>query len=450
MELAENISKILKDREENISSLDKNERSIVKDIQMAKLNICNHLDRLEEVILHETAAHKISERAKCNLVLGKVKQSETVVTEIKDNLKILKECASNLTTFLGLRHFQHEISHQEQFVNKLLKSDDLRQTSLTWKLNPALTNFETSIKELGDITVAMNPCQVYTSCKKNKQAQIMLQVPGIPTPINCDRATLKLKRVVSTEGNDVTGCTMLLDGRLVFTSYEDGVITVMNGDGSNKHQVLSKIPTFDVVSVDDRTTVALTSGHTGGKIQLLDLNTMKFIKQFNNYGPSDGVAYKNNKLWYCSREYGLLMLDLCSELFSKVNLAPNRKQNLISGCSYLAISGQKMYFTNKNKHTVTCCDLEGKVHWQIQDQTVLSFPLGVTVDGTGSLYVAGWKSNNVVRISPDGTSITQVLSHINGVDSPQALYYNVSTGQLIVANQSRSASIFNVTTSGNG
>lgn len=147
---------------------------------------------------------------------------------------------------------------------------------------------------------------------------------------------------------------MLDDGRLVLSSYEDGVITILNGDGSKSLVLSSKIPTFDVVSLGDRTTLALTSGRTEGKILLLDVSSKKYIRQFNNYGPCDGVAYKNDKLWFCSRMFGMMTLDINSGIFSQVNLAHGLKGEQISGCSYLAISGRKMYFTNKNKHTITC------------------------------------------------------------------------------------------------
>lgn len=85
-----------------------------------------------------------------------------------------------------------------------------------------------------------------------------------------------------------------------------------------------------------------------------------------------------------------------------------------------------------------------EVNWQIQDSTVLPYPVGITVDETGTLYVAGWKSNNVVRVSSDGTSMTQVLSCANGLDKPQALHYDVKTKQLKVANHTGTAFIFAV------
>ena len=77
--------------------------------------------------------------------------------------------------------------------------------------------------------------------------------------------------------------------------------------------------------------------------------------------------------------------------------------------------GEKLYYTNSDTHTVTCCDLHGTTQWEFKESRVLQYPLGITVDNDGNVYVVGCNSNNVVIISPDGQPHRQLLSFKDGL-----------------------------------
>ena len=61
------------------------------------------------------------------------------------------------------------------------------------------------------------------------------------------------------------------------------------------------------------------------------------------------------------------------------------------------------------------------------------------------LYVVGCNSNNVVVISPDGQCHRQLLSSKDGLSCTCVLDYDKSTNRLLVAYQSKSAFLFDVT-----
>ena len=50
----------------------------------------------------------------------------------------------------------------------------------------------------------------------------------------------------------------------------------------------------------------------------------------------------------------------------------------------MAISGDKLYYTNCLTDTVTCCDLHGKTQWIFKDKHVLESPHGISVDNDGT------------------------------------------------------------------
>ena len=112
--------------------------------------------------------------------------------------------------------------------------------------------------------------------------------------------------------------------------------------------------------------------------------------------------------------------------------------------NYVATFGDNLYYTNWKTHAVTCCNLQGTTQWVFNDERVLKFPLGISVDNDGNVYVTGRDSINVVVISPDGQRHRQLLSSKDGLVLPKVLDYQRSTNRLLVVNQRDIAFLFDV------
>jgi hypothetical protein len=151
-----------------------------------------------------------------------------------------------------------------------------------------------------------------------------------------------------------------------------------------------------------------------------------------------GMAIRGRTIYYCTWGKGLKMLNLSDKSVSDII---NRD---MSNVNYVATFGDKLYYTNYNTHTVTCCDLHGTTLWEIKDERVLEFPLGITVDNDGNVYVTGLKSSNVVVISPEGQRHRQLLSTTDGLVEPRVLDYDRSTDRILVVNQSGIAFLYDV------
>jgi sugar lactone lactonase YvrE len=132
-----------------------------------------------------------------------------------------------------------------------------------------------------------------------------------------------------------------------------------------------------------------------------------------------------------------------------LNLNDKSKSNVINcsmlGVYYVATSGDKLYYTNINTDTVTCCDLHGTTQWEFKDTRVLHYPYSISVDNDGNVYVVGYDSNNVVVISPDGQRHRQLWSSNDGLKKPRVLEYDRSTNRLLVVNDNSTAFLFDVT-----
>ncbi|CAG2251456.1 unnamed protein product [Mytilus edulis] len=92
--------------------------------------------------------------------------------------------------------------------------------------------------------------------------------------------TLTLERKMYTMLANVNGCSMLPDGRMVFTCSHWGKIKVFRIDGSEEFEMKNIGPLYDVVSIGNDTLV-ITSGDESysRQIYLIDIKNKKVKKK---------------------------------------------------------------------------------------------------------------------------------------------------------------------------
>jgi hypothetical protein len=58
------------------------------------------------------------------------------------------------------------------------------------------------------------------------------------------------------------------------------------------------------------------------------------------------------------------------------------------GVYYVATSGDKLYYTDTNTNTVTCCDLHGTTQWEFKDKIIVIHLLPPPPADTATLLVS--------------------------------------------------------------
>ena len=298
-----------------------------------------------------------------------------------------------------------------------------------------MKNIVTSIENLGEVVVESKPCEMFLVRKKDKQAQMM--VPDLQ-PIH-----LNLKQKIKTKRRRITGCSLLREGRMVLSCYNTDIGSFINKDGVGLFQIgkdQTGSDTYDAVYIKDNNSVAVSSGKGRNKcITIIDIESQQVIATITMDTDIYGMAVRGRTMYYCTGSNGLKMLNLSDK--SVIYIINSD----MSDVDYVATSGDKLYYTNYYTHTVTCCDIHGTAQWEFRDERVLQYPYGITVDNDGNVYVAGYNSNNVVVISPDGERHRQLFSDKDGLEDPTVLDYDVSTNRLLVVNQNSTAFLFDVT-----
>ncbi|CAG2210092.1 unnamed protein product [Mytilus edulis] len=199
-------------------------------------------------------------------------------------------------------------------------------------------------------------------------------------------------------------------------------ITVVKSDGSLDFKIdLKPFAPFDITNIPNTNTIAVTS-NSSNDIKIVDVNARGVLKTYCLDSPCAGITCKENSFILCSRENGILELN---QHDGSIKTIVSLKMD---NYSHVAISGDKIYYTHSQNHSVTCCDFQGQIQWTFRDRKI-KFPIDVSVDNDGNVFVAGNHSNNVVVISQDGQQHKQLLSSMDGIEWPNGLIFDRDNNQ---------------------
>jgi hypothetical protein len=85
-----------------------------------------------------------------------------------------------------------------------------------------------------------------------------------------------------------------------------------------------------------------------------------------------------------------------------------------------------------------CINLDGHVIYRYD----ISGNLGLVVDQQGHVYISGEDSDDIHRLSPDGTFRDIVLSEHDGVEGPGGITFNNDFTKLFIINRSKSVLVY--------
>jgi DNA-binding beta-propeller fold protein YncE len=82
--------------------------------------------------------------------------------------------------------------------------------------------------------------------------------------------------------------------------------------------------------------------------------------------------------------------------------------------------------------------------WTFNTEHVLRKPVGIALDKNRNVYVAGYETNNVIVVSPDGKNCRKILTKLDGLNKPYSLRINIDRSELLVCNKNGPAFLFSI------
>ncbi|CAG2246609.1 unnamed protein product [Mytilus edulis] len=430
MEVVENIKRLCTNWKYNLKSLENKNREIEVEIKENRTKINLHLDKLQDNLKKELMTVEQKESRKIEKMLTTSGKKEKEITDIQVNNASIKQKASELKTFLTIKDIAKEVAAEEKFIESLTTSNTFNHVDVSYQINKTLQQITASVQKFEDICVSSDPCHFIIQKLKNRQGSMPART------IDKLRYFVTLQKRFNTGLSDVQVCVLLPDGRMIFSCYEQDKIAVFESNGSKDFEINNIGYTFDVVFIGDDS-IAVSSGESD-TIHIIDLKKQKLKKSIKVHTHNEGLVYIYKHLIYCAGEKGLQMVNLSDESITNVS------KNKLPYGAYVTTFRNKLFFTNPDNNSVTCCDYHGNILWTFCDTSVLKCPLGISVDISGNVFVVGCYTHSVFVISSDGHYYSQILSREDGLKFPQVLHYDQSTNQILVVNTAIEAFVYGV------
>lgn len=111
---------------------------------------------------------------------------------------------------------------------------------------------------------------------------------------------------------------------------------------------------------------------------------------------------------------------------------------------YLTVFTVKIYSTDNSsvRLTITCYDMDGKIHWRLHNHNEISMMRGFAVDYNSNVCVAGEKSGRIAIISYDGKVLKPFQPE--GINCPRKMFYDKRTNKLLICEQNGDAGMYSV------
>ncbi|CAC5411746.1 unnamed protein product [Mytilus coruscus] len=433
-EVSENITKIRENRQENMKKISEKRMQIEQEIEQTRIIINNHLDKLQEKLRKELCEIEEKENKEICQLISMLEEKENDIAECQTNILSIKQYASDLQAFVSMKKLESEVSLKDEFLQSLINKAILKQHSLVYHLDSALQDFLSNTHTFGQVVIEAKPINVVVTRTKGKHAQIM--VPEIKTG-SIEDISMKLLKTIHGTGDNIYGFCMLQDGKMAFTNNKNS-IKILNNDGSLHCCVNTPDYAFDVEYINKIEAFAVSGGYHGKhNITFINMTDKQVKKTIPLESAAYGIAKKDAEFIIFGNQREIQMISVQNETVHRIV-----SDKMSSGCCYVATFEDNIYLTNGNSNTVTCYNQQGKTQWTFKNESVLKFPVGISVDNSGNAFIIGNQSNNVIAISPGGKQYRQLLSSIDGLSSPYTLHYDRSTNQLLVANFQNKAFIY--------
>lgn len=418
--LVTQFEKVKAETKHNIDLHDKQRDDFEKTMQKVHEDILALLHHLEKIIAQDLC--KVHEDEKSYLI-KRAELCDDIITSLEissSNLDIAIQNGVESKTFLQLKKTSNQVKQLETQLQTLkLKNADMLK--FKFQLRDQVRDFIKHTDSIGTLEIMNRPTKSAVFLKEFK-------VTSASDPFQvCD----------------ITGCTVLEDGRIVLADMYNQSLKLFGTDTKlAAHSKLSAEP-WDITAVGSDL-VVITLPHEK-KLQFFQIGKTQLSPK-HKIGPTAtkssqfyGVDFYQDKLYVtCPKDdpQSVKILDLQGKELSTISSVP-RERNLFSDPLYLTVShnGKIMYISDSGNNTIVGLQLDG-------DSQVRTFhepenkPMGgLVVQTDGNMYVCGFKTKTVMNLTRNCKFVSNLIGKESGLKKPQALCYIPMQQQLLVTMQ---------------
>ncbi|XP_071168683.1 uncharacterized protein [Mytilus edulis] len=420
----ETLTSISEDRIANTTSIKGNVEDVKKSIKRFKSNILQHLDTLEVAIFQDLDRMQEEMSIKLNDEKDQAETDKEVVSVYKKQIQFISNHGSDKQAFLCMHKLKmalHNLTNQQ--IGKIAR---MRALSIEHTIPEELL----SCLSLGSVVPKDNLCTE----KFKLHVEDFKFYQNFHLHKKVDMTAIDKQAFIT--GMAVSGDKLLLCN--CDWNHHMPQVLVFKKSGEYLANIEVKGAPWDI-AVLPRTDQAVVVLPNTNSIQFIDTLKQVSGREIKMAGSDEkrGIAATDDKIFVGGMDRIVYILDHDGNLMSTIF---SRGEKF---CYLLSVSNCDLVYSDFS--SIHRIKLDGSEVYSYKSPNLRN-PKKIATDQLGNLYVAGKDSHNIHRITPDGTFLDIVLTEVNGIHHPRAMYFDNSSNMLFISNQSgKELLIFNCT-----
>ena len=414
--MTETLQKIEENRDENQKLLKQKKSLIIKQIGAAKSKVLKYLDEIEERLITEVESVQEKNEEKINREKHDICQLTSILKDNKQELEFVKEHGSNNQLFLTLRKQITIIQKTDKKIHDM--SSAINEIDMEFK---EIKNV--NIETIGSLSQITRPCPIkYKSMKVQHQQVEVDRSQTLTEFIKEDE--INLTRSVHW----LTDMAVTSDNKLLLCNYSDEKVYIYKDYKTYEDEIsLTCGPwCITVVPCTDKAVVTLP---LEGSIQFINTTNNTEDNKINIREMCWGVAAVKDKI-YIGGINKVIILNIDGSFVRKI-ATDGDNNNLLC-------NERNDQLLLRQRGRLCCINLDGHVIYTYD----ISGDEGLAVDQQGHVYIGGRDSQDIHRLSPDGTFRDIVLSKHDGVDGPWSITFNNDFTKLFIINGGKTVLVY--------
>lgn len=418
--LVNQFDKVRDETNNNIKILDMQKNDFQKTMLKVHEDILTLLHSLERVIAKDMCTVHESEKS---YLIRRAEACDNIIRSLQisnSNLDIALQNGVESKTFLQLKKTTKQVT-QFQTQLETLKNKNADSLKFKFQLSSQVRDFLKNTTNLGTLEILNCP---------TKSAVVLMEfkVTSASDPYQvCD----------------ITGCTVLEDGRIVLVDMYNESLKLFGTDRNlAAHSKLSAEPWDITVVSSDQVVISLPREK---KLQFFQVGNAH-LNPRHKIGPTltkssqfYGVEYYQDKFYVtCPKDDPPCMkiLDMQGKEICTITSSP-QERNLFTDPLYLTISqdGKVVYISDSGNNTTVCLELSGERRVKTFADPENNPMGGLVIQTDGNLYVCGFKTGSVMNLTRDCMFVNNLIGKESGLKNPQAICYIPMQHQLLVTMQ---------------
>ncbi|VDI52517.1 Hypothetical predicted protein [Mytilus galloprovincialis] len=230
-----NYDNIMKDRKQDLATVENQRKHIHEEIKQIREKINSHFDSLEKQIIEELNATEQKVKSACETLISQITEKINTVEALQGNISSVKEYASDLQIFLGIKSLEAEVEREKTYLESLFKDGSLNTNKIKCDISEKISDILTTITTFGSVSKETSPPSIVFKTDKENQAQILSAVPHhSPKSLDDIRISLKSKLPFPSNKsfNGLRGYTLSESRKKQVLSDKRGHIGIFNTDGT--------------------------------------------------------------------------------------------------------------------------------------------------------------------------------------------------------------------------